>query len=110
MGVLALGPIANIRAQQSRTLRTAPPPPMPATPAIEALPAEPDRSTSESAVQVTDELVTPRIVRTPSAQQAMPRPRVEPRQKRPATRRSLLARLFLGNGSSHPSPFPRPGS
>jgi hypothetical protein len=106
MGVLVLGPIAHTRAQQSRALRTVP---IPASPRIET-PAEPVLTVPEPAVQVTDELVTPRIVRTPNAQQGTPRPRVEQRRKPAPTHRSLFARLFLGNGTSHPSPFPRPRS
>jgi hypothetical protein len=107
VALLVIGPITQIRAQQSRPAVA--PASIPAsaspqaTPRVEIdstleLPPEPD-----SSVRTTDELVRAQIVRSPAA-----KPQVKP--KPAVIKRSMLARLFLGTGGHRPQPFPRPGS
>src|SRR3954454_10107694 len=100
MGLLALGPIAHIRAQQSKTYSLSAPS-APNTPAEAASVPQPAPVAAPS-IQVTDQLVRPRIFHTPAP--VRPRPQAQPLPQR----RSLFARLFLGDGAARPRPFPRP--
>jgi hypothetical protein len=68
------------------------------------VPAELDTATSTE-VTVVDELVTADTVAPRARPLARPRAQVHPA---PATRRSLLARVFLGSGDPRPRPFPQP--
>lgn len=58
-------------------------------------------------VSVLTELVTVQAVASPRASAAESPSTV--RGARPRAKRSLFARLLLGNGESRPQPFPRPG-
>ncbi len=108
VALLMIGPVTQIRAQQSRPAATpastpgsASPEPTPRVDIDSPSEATPDRDPS---VRTTDELVRARIVHSPATPQKQVKPKLAP------PKRSLLARLFLGTGGHRPQPFPRPGS
>jgi hypothetical protein len=84
---------------------TAPPESVAAAASSVPMPAAERRSDS---VSVLTEIVTAQTLTSPRVAAATPRANVRSRPM-PAPKRSLLARVLLGNGETRPEPFPRPG-
>jgi hypothetical protein len=59
-------------------------------------------------VSVLTEVVTAQTIASPVAPTGAPQPNVRISKPR-VPKRSLLARLLLGDGDNRPQPFPRPG-
>ena len=85
--------------------RTAPPESVAAAASSVQTPVTERRSDS---VSVLTEVVTAQTLTSPRVAGATSRANVRSRPT-PAPKRSLLARVLLGNGETRPEPFPRPG-
>ncbi len=105
-GLFALGPIGHIRAQPSRSVLPQPPPAV--EPAPQSATPEEAADSVGGEIRVTDELVRAPIVRSPAPKTTAERPQRQIQRKPVAPRRSIWARLFLGDGGSRPKPFPTP--
>jgi hypothetical protein len=83
---------------------TAPPE---STPAISSVQASAGEQPDDS-VSVLTEVVTAQTFTSARAVAALPPRMVRPKPSK-MSKRSLLARLLLGDGDTRPEPFPRPG-